>query len=170
MSTATCLKGGIKGSQSVLWALPAAWLMKSGGRDGSQSVHVSMCVRSLAWKGRHGSSPALNIPSITPHSPDNLVSIIAHFFTPSFYSPSAIHCTSLGILFFLSATGFLPVDAHIPSDSWMSLTPAISKSFIRMPHSGGANLTPLAELHGGPMIKLSPFHLTLNSSKSSLLN
>lgn len=130
--TSACLIGGVKGSQSVLWALHAAWLMKSGGREGSQSVHVSMCVRSLAWKGRHGSSPALNIPAITPpHSPDNLVSVTARFF-PSLLLPLLRYSLHITWNIIFSATGFFPVNAHVPSDSSMSLTPAISKSFIRM--------------------------------------
>lgn len=122
--TPACLIGGVKGSQSVLWALHAVWLMKSGGREGSQSVHVSMCVRSLAWKGRHGSSPELNIPAITPpHSPDNLVSVIAHFFPAFFYPSSAIRCLSLGILFFQPLDSSLSMLTSLQIPVCLSLRP-----------------------------------------------
>lgn len=169
--TSACLIGGVKGSQSVLWALHAAWLMKSGGREGSQSVHVSMCVRSLAWKGRHGSSPALNIPAITPpHSPDNLVNVTARFF-PSLLLPLLRHSLHItwNIIFF--SHWILPCQCSRPFRfQYVSHSGHIKELHQNVSHSGGTNLTTPAELHGGPMIKLSPFPLMLNSSRSSLLN
>lgn len=145
--------------------------MKSGGREGSQSVHVSMCVRSLAWKGRHGSSPALNIPAITqPHSPDNLVSVTACFFSlPPFTPPPLFIAYHLEYYFF--SHWILPCQCSRPFRfQYVSRSGHIKELHQNVSHSGGTNLTTPAELHGGPMIKLSPFPLMLNSSRSSLLN